>query len=357
MRHSFLSVLAALALTACSSTSEKAKKTSTASGGVSAAGSGASHAMPTGEPSTAGAFTVPAVASGYTRLTATTITDIMPGADATYCQYLMAPVDYDMDIVDTRGAQSKYGHHVAAFTYSGTQELGKSFPCGPSTEFNSESSASGAAAAAGGHATGMGGWVGSSLVHGPDGAAFRLKKGEGIMLNLHYLNTGDKPIDGDAYLDVKLVETDPTRMMATIFSSVNAQFAVAPHSDQTSSVDCTVQSELQFVMMANHMHEFGVSATTSVVRGGSGTEEVMRDDSSWAAEMQLNPEFAKWPASQPFVVHVGDVIRTRCTWKNTSDQNIMFPREMCISAGFVLAPSGTVNAAGSCNNGSWSPGH
>src|SRR4029077_19686565 len=111
---------------------------------------------PTGEPSTAAAFTLPAVENGYMRLEATTIAGIMPGADETYCQYLMAPIDHDMDIVDTRGAQSMYGHHVAAFTYSGTQEIGKSFPCGPSTEFNSESSASGGTAAAGGHAAGMG---------------------------------------------------------------------------------------------------------------------------------------------------------------------------------------------------------
>jgi len=32
----------------------------------------------------------------------------------------------------------------------------------------------------------------------PEGVAFRLKAGHGVMLNVHYINTGTEPIDGDA---------------------------------------------------------------------------------------------------------------------------------------------------------------
>ena len=47
----------------------------------------------------AGGFTPPKLLEGYTRLVANTIPDIPAGADVTHCQYAMAPLDRDMDIL------------------------------------------------------------------------------------------------------------------------------------------------------------------------------------------------------------------------------------------------------------------
>jgi hypothetical protein len=323
-----------------------------------------SPAAPMEMPSEATVFTAPELLDGYTRLQAQTIADIQPGTDATFCQYVMAPADRDMDIVDVRGAQSKFGHHAVAFSYTGTgsEELGKSVPCS-GTEFTAGAAGGSSAAASGGGLMGMGGYLGSvggdSLAPSmklPEGVAFRLKKGDGVLLNLHYINTGEEPIDGDAVLDLKFEEADPDRMIAALFVAINARFMLTPSVQTDSSIDCAVKSDVDIIMMANHMHEYGISASTQVLRADTGAMELLREDAAWTYDMQFNPTYTRWEVTSPFTLHAGDAIRTSCSWMNSSDASISFPREMCISAGFALAHGDNPKAPGACFNGAWIAG-
>jgi hypothetical protein len=140
--------------------------------------------------------------------------------------------------------------------------------------------------------------------------------------------------------------------LATLFTGMNGRFQVDAHGRADSSADCVVKSEVKVVMMANHMHEFGVHAKTEVVRA-DGKLEMLRDDPTWDYEMQFNPEYTRWSVQEPFVIHPGDTLRTSCSWDNTSGERLMFPREMCISAGFVLVTGDQPSAPGMCNNGTW----
>jgi hypothetical protein len=297
-------------------------------------------------------FVPPPVAEGFMRLEAATVSGIEAGGDVTSCQYLTLPVDHDMNILAVQGAQSAFGHHVVAFSYTATgeEELGKSFNCG-ATEFTSDNGMQ--TPSSNGHTMGMGGFLGSSATGVPDGVAYRLQQGDGIMLNIHFINSGEKTISGKAYLDVKLAEVDPNQKLASLFTGINAGFDIEAHTEGDSSVDCVVQSDLQVLMMSNHMHEYGVNATTDVVRADSGDVEVLRNDDNWTPEMQFNPNFTKWTIDEPFMVHAGDTLRTHCSWKNTSDASLTFPREMCISAGFVLTTGDQPTAPGACANGKW----
>jgi hypothetical protein len=294
-----------------------------------------------------GKYKLPALREGYTRLEAKTIEEIAPGADVTYCQYLMAPVERDMDVLDMRGGQSVFGHHAVAFSFTqmGEVGLGESMPCG-ATEFSDGSESTG-------HANGQGNFLGSAAGQMPNGAAFRLKKGEGIMLNMHYINASDEPIEGDGFLDVKLAEPDPERKIAAIFISMNRGFELAPHEQSDATMECVLGSDMELVMMANHMHEHGLNATTEVVRAGSGKVEMLRDDPTWSYEMQFNPEYTRWSASEPLTLRAGDTLRTHCNWDNSTDDRLEYPREMCISAGFVLADGDRASAPGTCVDGHW----
>jgi hypothetical protein len=260
-----------------------------------------------------------------------------------------------MDVLDIVGAQSRAGHHAVMFSYAPTadQEIGQEIPCMMgSTEFTA-----GTPGATGGGAPG-GGFLGAVSPAGgrvaglPAGVAFRLKQGDGIMLNLHYINLGDKPVDGDAYIDLKLAEPDPNRLIAALFLNLNVDFSLPPGEQTESTADCVAKSDVKVIMMSNHMHEWGANATTQVTRADTGTVEVMRDDPTWDHDMVNNPTFATWSAESPFMVHTGDTLRTRCTWQNTSADTLGFPREMCISAGFALASSDSPTAP-VCFNGTW----
>src|SRR5689334_14290530 len=68
---------------------------------------------------------------GYVRIFAKTIENIPPGGDVTKCQYLMPPLDRDMDVEDVVGYQSKFGHHLIAMTYapSPDETTGTEYSC------------------------------------------------------------------------------------------------------------------------------------------------------------------------------------------------------------------------------------
>jgi hypothetical protein len=285
------------------------------------------------------------------------VTDIQPGQDVTRCQYVMAPLDRDMDVLDISGAQSKWGHHAVMFSYVPTadQVVGDELPCMMgSTEFTAGTPGAepGGGGVAGGGYLGAVSPAGGRVAALPEGVAFRLKKGDGIMLNLHYINMGNKPDDGEAYIDIKLAETDPNRLIAALFLNLNIGFSLPPATQTDSAADCVAKSDVKVIMMSNHMHEWGTQATTEVTRGDTGNVEVMRHDPTWDHDMVNNPTFATWSAEDPFLIHPGDTIRTSCTWNNDTSDTLGFPREMCISAGFALAPGDSPKAP-VCFDGNW----
>jgi len=305
------------------------------------------------------AFNPPAPAEGYTRLKTETVKDVKPGGDVTYCEYAMAPFDHDVDILDVQGYQSAFGHHAIAFSYAptGNEELGSSFPC-MGTEFSSGVSAPDGGRSLGGSLSmgaflgGVAGAAGSRSAPLPAGVAFRLTKGNGVMANVHYLNTGEKTIDGNAVLDIKFADVDPSRLIAAMFLNLNFNFDLQPHVPTSSSIQCVAGNDVQIIMMANHMHEFGTSVTTEIVHSDTGTTETMHDDPKWNYDMQFNLQFSRWEVATPFVIHTGDTIRTTCNWMNSTANDMKFPREMCVGVGFALV-QGANTKAPACMNGTW----
>jgi hypothetical protein len=156
-------------------------------------------------------------------------------------------------------------------------------------------------------------------------------------------------VDGNAVIDMNTVPTDPARTIATMFANVSTNVNLPPAAQTTSVVDCSVKSELPFLMMANHMHEYGFKAATEVIHA-DGTTEELRTDGSWSNDQQFNPIYSHFPLASPLVVHAGDTIRTSCTWNNKTTTAIQFPREMCTASGFVLRADGS---APLCFNGTW----
>jgi hypothetical protein len=326
---------------------------------IVACGSSGGPTAPSPPPaSTTHAFSPPPPPAGYTRLTAVTVRAVPAGGDQTFCQYAMAPFDHDVDIVDVQGYQSTGGHHAAAFSYTDTggQKLGTSVQC-MGTEFTAGAKPSKSTAnplsSMGGYLGGVGGQSsrGKSFPL-PAGVAFRLKKGDGIMLNVHYLNPGVEPIDGNSVLDVKFADTDPNRKIAAMFLNLDIGFTVAPDMRTDSTTNCVAQSDVQIILMGNHMHQYGTTASTEVLRAGTGAVEMLHRDPTWTYDMQFNPVYSNWPIETPFVLHAGDTLRTTCSWVNTTAKSMAFPAEMCIGTGFALA-TGSNPTAPMCINGMW----
>jgi hypothetical protein len=70
---------------------------------------------------------------------------------------------------------------------------------------------------------------------------------------------------------------------------------------------------------------------------------MLKDDPYWASEWATNPNFERRAVAEPFFIPAGTRIQTTCAWNNTSDDNLMFPDEMCLFLSFHVDGTGDVN--------------
>jgi hypothetical protein len=267
---------------------------------------------------------MPAVAEGYTRMLAPVIEGVAPGDSVERCQYIREPFDRDMDVLDVGGYQSRGGHHAVVFAELITEAVGTSRAC---TDADNQS--------VGEFLGGPNGVTGTSLPI-PTGASFRVRAGQTIMINSHFINTTPDPIDGYTAIDIKLAEVDPNRTIATLFPIGGMNFSVPPNSPGDFSAGCAVPERMELVGMSSHMHDWGTSQVTEVQRA-NGEVVVLREDKVWSYDKQFNAEWTYWDINQPFIIEAGDTVRTHCTWNNTTADALAYPREMCFGRGYILS--------------------
>jgi hypothetical protein len=293
---------------------------------------------PPGGAGTTEGFNPPPAAAGYTRIVSPIVTGIQPGADLTVCQYVQAPLDRDLDILDAQGYQSAYGHHAVAFASTADVPAGTTGPCTDKDNLS------------GSFLGGIGG-EGGGGVKLPEGVAFRLLKGNAIMLNVHFLNTGSKAVDGQSVVDFKFAEVEPSRKVASLFANGNMSFKVGPNAKAQATAECPIGREIDFILFTNHMHDYGTAATTRLQRGSAVNAELVHEDPVWTYEMQFKANYSQWEASAPLHLVPGDKLITDCEWINDSTEMVTYPREMCFGIGYFLT-DGSGPTPG-CFNGKW----
>jgi hypothetical protein len=273
-------------------------------------------------------------ADGYQRFEPEPI-EVAAGESHDWAQWVGGPLDQDYDVVDITGAQSRGGHHALLYATNEAQPAGFTRLWQDADQLTTRLMG------------GVGG-EGGGKVTLPPGVVFRVKKGSYLLMQTHYLNTGEEPIIGTTVLDVKLAPADPSHRLASIMANTTTDVSLAPGLDSTLDVTCEVQQDLQFIQVSNHMHEYGTSTFTEFVDPG-GQTHTLKSDAAWSYEWALNPNFATYPVEQPLLVPAGSTLHTQCTWNNMSDRAITFPTEMCVFFGFILNDSDIY-----CTGGRWS---
>lgn len=280
------------------------------------------------EPQYVAGFHPPAAPAGYTRFLAPTTKAIAPGADLEMCQWVAGPAAVAQDVLDLTGYQSATGHHAVLYATTETQvPVGESHPC---TEQDMLSISF--VGAIGGEGTS------GSAAKLPDGLFFRLPADRALMINSHWVNATDNPVDGQAVIDVKLAPASDQRQAADLFANNGIRFAAAPGAT-AYDVSCVLQQDFNFAMATNHMHQHGTSAYTELIRPG-GTKDMLVQDPTWAMDQGFNPKYNKFSLAAPKVAHVGDTIHTHCEWQNSTTTPITFPTEMCAGVTFYFPAHG-----------------
>lgn len=299
---------------------------------------GGSATPPNNSPYIAG-FDPPEVAQGLTRFITPAINDIKPGVEGMWCQWIAEPVTEDTDIIQTGGYQSIGGHHVVLYATSLKQPVGTSRECLDTDQVSLRY----LGAVGGEGVSGFGGL--------PAGVVYRLPKGWGLMANVHYYNVGRETVSGQSVIDIQLGPANPSARVASLFSSLSLDFDIPPKQTATLDVNCDIQDDLPLIGSFNHMHQLGTSVKSEVIHA-DGTTEVMIDDKIWKAESTFNPQFRHWTPEAAYQLKKGDRLHTTCNWNNTTDADITFPREMCVTGAFYLGSGLQIN----CVSNSWEHG-
>ena len=276
---------------------------------------------------------LPPLKPGFERFE-TALIEVEPGSSADWAQWVGGPLDQDYDVIAIEGKQWAGGHHALMYATTEKQEPGFTRLWADADQLTTRLMG------------GVGGEGGANATL-PEGVVFRVQKGSYLVVQTHYLNTSDETLSARSVLDVKLEPVDRTRLVASIMSSTDLAIGLKPGVETTMDVHCEVQSDLQFLQISNHMHEYGISTFTEVIEA-SGERRELKNDSAWSYDWALNPNFDHFPVQAPLFVPAGSTLHTQCTWMNTTPKEITFPTEMCVFFGFVLGDSDIT-----CNAGTW----
>jgi hypothetical protein len=271
---------------------------------------------------------------GYLRFNTAAVT-IEPGTSIQFIEWVQAPLDHDVDVVDITGKQSVGGHHAVLYATSEIEPVGTTQPWKDSDIVSAH------------FLGGIGGEGGSALAL-PAGAVFRLKAGLALALQTHYLNASATALQGTTQLDVKLGPTSPTDAVASTLANAALSFQVPADGRLQVNVTCKLGQDLSVLMFTNHLHQWGVSAETQLT-DLTGAQSVLKSDPMWNPEWTTNPDFTKYTVASPLVLHAGETITTSCDWANTTGEPLSFPAEMCVFLGFYLGDTDV----GCTDNGSF----
>ena len=251
---------------------------------------------------------------------------IEPG-EVQICHYLDMTTE-EKWVTSFDSAQGKFGHHLIIFKARVTEEPGTVRECTSAEDMVKLSP------------------IISSVQFGlerfPEGMAIRIPRGTQIVLQQHYVNTTTKPIRVRDIAWMEVVPKESVQIPAGFFGLGNIDFEIVPGNgeEQTVAFDCTAPRDMQVLLAGPHMHEWGVRFSTHF-GPSDALEEVIHVD-PWEAWMRDEPPVTNWSKEEPYQIKEGDILRTSCTFKNTTSRKLIFPQEMCATYGYYFpAPNGS----------------
>ena len=305
---------------------------------LSACGSADAHVgAPAADEALIEGFDPPAAAANEVRVFAPLVAEIPGGADLTWCDYVANPFEREVDVVQSRGFQSKFGHHAILMEVAGAEDrLGQSHACTDADMTNARFLAGGSDAAA--------------QFRIPEGVAFRIKKNSVLMVQTHWINTSAVPTRGQTVFNIGVKEPDGTRQAAQLFAAYTANVTLPPRGPAHASTDCTIKQSMSLFALGGHAHEWGTHVRLSRSRDGK-TETLY--DHDWEPQYQADPPLLYFETKAPLRFEAGDVLHVECDYQNVTDAEIRFPREMCVGMGFYFPGTADIQ----CGDGHWSNGN
>jgi hypothetical protein len=284
-------------------------------------------------------FNPPQPTTDETVIISPVIPGIKPGSDTTYCSYIDYTFPANIDITHWHGAQSKAGHHVILFAAQRHRPT-DTHVCTDDDMVNADHFI----AASGAEGLGAGSQANLAI---PDGLAFTGTAGAQLMVQTHWINASMETLDAQAVIYVTTKPTDGSRVAADLMAIYTSNIAVPPQQTASSTTTCKMTQDLQLFSLIGHEHQWGKHVKIELLDAANTASTLWEYD--WNPTYISDPPINVYSVEKPLLLKTGTSIRLTCTWDNTTNDMLGFPREMCVAQGFYFPAHGAVE----CGDGSW----
>lgn len=156
----------------------------------------------------------------------------------------------------------------------------------------------------------------------PDGTAFRVKAGQSILLQTHYLNTAALETEGavaSGGVSLRVAAPDTIQRRAAAIFGQNREVFVPPHGTSHVEAECALPAAGEIIAMTGHYHTHGRKFQTMVMHDGTVPELVYETEGF---------DEPVWTIFDDMRLGAGDRFKWTCDYMNDLDQPLAFgPRE------------------------------
>lgn len=251
-----------------------------------------------------------------------------PAGDSFECFYTDTVTDRELSTTHSTGTQGPGGHHVTIY-YTDTPRKAQHHPC-----TDAEMASWHQVGAAANDTAGAEG-----LVALPPGLAIKIAAGKQIVVQAHYINTTGAPETVNDSITLHTVDPKDVKAYANYYVMNNDQFEVPPQGTLTSQRTCTMNTDLDTVVLLGHMHEAGRHFKLERAEAEGKPYETLYDH-DWEEQYTSHPPVLTYTMEKPLHFAKGTKLRTTCTWDNSKSDPTIFPNEMCIAFMYYFPDAG-----------------
>jgi len=196
---------------------------------------------------------------------------LSPGEENEVCRYFVLPGDGQLDVNAFEHAYSNGSHHLLVYlTGRAAGDVDDQiFPCA-GTSF-ADLGVTGVA---------YGAQVARGEIGFPDDVALKLRAGDVILVQAHYLNASDRPLDAQVRVNM-LTAAEPAAIEAGTFLFYNYAILVPPNEEATARMTCGISEDVNLIYGMSHMHRRGVGYRSWVAGGDLAEPEMLIATDDW----------------------------------------------------------------------------
>lgn len=240
---------------------------------------------------------------------------LQPGTEHVVCSRLEVPVEDEIVFIKAESTQMAGGHHAAIFVSMAPEESPGPIECD-----QIDMGAMRFVAGAGG--------AGGEYTRMPEGVGLRIRRGEQVIIQSHYINVDLEPRWVMDAVDLEVTDTPP-ETIADAFSVVESDLEIPAGMMGYEKVKtCTIDRSIAIHTLLGHTHDWGVLFELELLRGGEEPAELLYHATD-GPTLRDTPDINFYEPALP--LEPGDQLRMTCHWDNHTGHTLGWPEEMCVA--------------------------